>query len=575
MVLSNTAIPVEYGAFRDAVMRGEIPVNRYISMEMNRIDYLIESPEFYYDDEAIQGYINFCENEMTLTDGSDLTLLPSFKLWAECLLAWFYYVEEKRWNMELRRYEYVRVKKRLTNIQYLIVARSAAKSLYAATIQAYGLNVDTSTTKQIVTAPTMKQAMDTINPISTAISRSRGPLFKFLTEGSVLSTNKQSRVKLASTKKGIENFMTNSIVEVRPMSVDKLQGLGTKYNTVDEWLSGRVKENVIGALEQGAAKVDDYVILAISSEGTARDGVGDTIKMKLLDILKGDIIAPYISIWYYRLDDISEIGDPDMWLKANPNMGMTCSYETVARDVETAEKVPSERPDIIAKRFGIPVEGLSYYFLYEETLLHPKQNFDNMVCSKGADLSQGDDFCAFTYLFPLNNGTFGVKNLSFVSEYRVNKLPLATYNKYQEFVREGTLIIMPGTRLKMSEVYDETDKFEQQHGYIVNAFGYDPYNADEYVNRWKLENSEWGLEVVRQGARTESVPLGELKGLAATRALLFDEELMKWSMGNAITLSDQSGNRKLSKKRSDEKIDNVASLLDAWVAYTRNEEAFM
>lgn len=573
MVLSNTAVPVEYGAFRESVLRGETPVNVEVSLQMNLIDALIESPDFYYDDEAIQGFIDYCEEEMTLTDGSDLELLPSFRLWAEDALAWFYYVDEKRYNQQTRRYEYVTVKRRLRNKQYLIVGRGAAKSMYAACLQSYFQNVDTSTTHQIVTAPTAKLADETMAPIRTAISRARGPLFQFLTEGSILS-NTWSKVKLASTKKGIENFMTNSLIEVRPMMIDRLQGLRSKYASVDEWLSGKVKEDVIGALEQGASKIVDYFILATSSEGTARDGVGDTIKMELLDILKGVYFNPHVSIWYYRLDDIKEINKPEMWVKANPNMGMTTSYEAVQRDVERAESVPTSRNDIIAKRFGIPVEGSTYFFLYEETLKHKKQNFDGMICAKGADLSQGDDFCAFTFLFPLGHERMGVKNLSFVSKSKYDRLPQAIAAKYDEFVEEGTLIIMDGTNLNMDEVYDVVDEFILAHGYEVITFGYDPYNSDEYVGRWKVENGEYGVEKVRQGSRTESVPLGEIKNMARDRLLIFDEEITKWTMGNAVAIQDNNGNYKLNKKRSEEKIDNVASLMDAWVAYKRNQEAF-
>lgn len=573
MVLSNTAVPVEYGAFRESVLRGETPVNVEVSLQMNLIDALIESPDFYYDDEAIQGFIDYCEEEMTLTDGSDLELLPSFRLWAEDALAWFYYVDEKRYNQQTRRYEYVTVKRRLRNKQYLIVGRGAAKSMYAACLQSYFQNVDTSTTHQIVTAPTAKLADETMAPIRTAISRARGPLFQFLTEGSILS-NTWSKVKLASTKKGIENFMTNSLIEVRPMMIDRLQGLRSKYASVDEWLSGKVREDVIGALEQGASKIVDYFILATSSEGTARDGVGDTIKMELLDILKGVYFNPHVSIWYYRLDDIKEINQPEMWVKANPNMGMTTSYEAVQRDVERAESVPTSRNDIIAKRFGIPVEGSTYFFLYEETLKHKKQNFDGMICAKGADLSQGDDFCAFTFLFPLGHERMGVKNLSFVSKSKYDRLPQAIAAKYDEFVEEGTLIIMDGTNLNMDEVYDVVDEFILAHGYEVITFGYDPYNSDEYVGRWKVENGEYGVEKVRQGSRTESVPLGEIKNMARDRLLIFDEEITKWTMGNAVAIQDNNGNYKLNKKRSEEKIDNVASLMDAWVAYKRNQEAF-
>lgn len=573
MVLSNTAIPTEYGKFRDQVLRGEIPVNAEISMQMNRIDFLISSPDYYYDDEAIAGFVNFCETEMTLADGGDLILLPTFKLWAEDLLAWYYFVEEKVWNPQLKRYEYVTKKKRLTNKQYLIVARGGAKSIYAALIQAYFLTVDTTTTHQVVTAPTMVQAEETMNPIRTAISRSRGPLFQFMTQGSILS-NTHSKVKLASTKKGIQNFMTNSMVEVRTMSIDKLQGLGTKVNTVDEWLSGNVKEDVIGALEQGASKVDDYIVLATSSEGTARDGVGDTIKMELMDILRGDYFAPNTSIWYYRLDRIEEMGQPEMWIKAQPNLGATVSYETYQKEVVRAEKNPAARSDIIAKRFGIPVEGYTYFFLYEETLPHSKQNFYGMPCTMGADLSQGDDFTAFTFLFPLGNGAYGVKTRSYVSELKVMKLPTAMQIKYQEFVAEGTLVIMEGAILDMMKVYDDLDAHIMANQYSIVGFGYDPYNAKDFVEKWVQNYGSYGVEVVRQGVRTESVPLGELKNLANQRLLLFDEALMKFAMGNTVVIEDNNGNRKLSKRRADEKIDNVAALMDAWVVYKMNQEAF-
>lgn len=573
MVLSNTAIPIEYGKFRDKVLRGEIPVNAEISMQMNRIDYLIESPDYYYDDEAIEGYINFCENELTLADGGDLNLLPSFKLWAEDLLAWYYFVDEKVWNPDTRRYEIITRKKRLTNKQYLIVSRGGAKSMYASTIQAYFLVADTSTTHQVVTAPTMKQSEETMNPIRTAISRSRGPLFQFLTQGNIQS-NTWTKVKLASTKQGIENFLTNSKIEVRVMSVDKLQGLGTKINSVDEWLSGRIKEDVIGALEQGASKIDDYVVLATSSEGTTRNGVGDTIKLELQDILRGDYFDPHTSIWHYKLDDIREVGQPEMWLKANPNLGATVSYETYEKDVNRMEAVPSERNDILAKRFGIPVEGATYFFTYEDTLLHRRQNFDNMICSMGADMSQGDDFCAFTFLFPIGNGTYGIKTRSYVSELKVKKLDTAMRQKYQEFIDEGTLHVMDGAVLDMLEVYRDLDNYILDHQYTVVSFGYDPYNAKEFVEAWSREHGEYGVTIVRQGAKTESVPLGELGNLASERLLMFDEELMKFAMGNSIAVEDTNGNRKLSKKRDSEKIDNVAALLDAWIAYKRFQEAF-
>lgn len=573
MTLSNTAVPTEYGKFREQVLNGEIPVNEEISMQMNRIDFLIESPDYYYDDEAIQGFINFCETECTLADGSDLVLLPSFKLWAEDLLAWFYFIDEKIWNPNKKRYEIVTKKKRLVNKQYLIVARGGAKSMYASLIQQYFLVVDTTTTHQVVTAPTMKQAEETMNPARTAISRARGPLYQFLTQGSIQS-NTWSKVKLASTKKGIENFLTNSKIEVRVMSIDKLQGLGTKINSVDEWLSGKVKEDVIGALEQGASKVDDYVVLATSSEGTARNGVGDTIKLELKDILRGDYFDPHTSIWHYKLDDIKEVGMPEMWLKANPNLGATVSYETYEKDVHRMEAVPSERNDILAKRFGIPVEGASYFFSYEDTLLHRPQNFDGMICAMGADLSQGDDFTAFTFLFPLGNGYFGVKTRSYVSDLKVRKLDKAMRDKYQEFINEGSLIVMEGAVLNMIDVYRDLDNFIMVHDYTVISFGYDPYNAKDLVDMWIKERGDYGITKVIQGARTESVPLGELGHLASERLLLFDEELMKFAMGNAIAVEDINGNRKLSKKRDSEKIDNVAALLDAWVAYKRFQEAF-
>lgn len=575
MALSNTAVPKEYGAFRRAVLAGDIPVNEEISLEMNRIDYLIESPDYYYDDEAIDGYIAFCENELTLADGSDLTLLPTFRLWAESALAWFYFVEEKTYNPRKRRYELVTKKKRLVNKQYLIVARGAAKSMYAATIQGYFLVVDPSTTHQVVTAPTMKQAEETVGPIRTAVARARGPLFQFLTQGNILS-NTWTKTKLASTKKGIENFMTNSIVEIRTMSIDRLQGLGSKINTVDEWLSGRTKEDVIGALEQGASKGgdDDYLILATSSEGTTRNGVGDNIKLMLTDILRGNFFDPHTSIWYYKLDNVNEVAYPELWLKANPNLGATVTYETYQKQVALMEASPSERNDILAKRFGIPVEGLSYFFTYEDTLPHPRKSYDNMVCALGGDLSQGDDFCAFTFLFPLGNGSFGVKTRSYVSELKVKKLPQAMRQKYQEFINEGTLIVMDGAILNMLQVYEDLDSFIIEHQYTVTAFGYDPYNAKELVDAWTRGYGEYGLTVVRQGSRTESVPLGEIGALASERLLLFDEELMKFAMGNAIAIEDTNGNRKLSKKRDSEKIDNVAALLDAWVAYKRFQEAF-
>lgn len=578
MTLSNTAIPIEYGKFRDQVMRGEIPVNREVSMQMNIIDFLIESPDYYYDDEAINGFIEFCENEATLADGSDLILLPSFRLWAEDVLAWFYFVEEKTWDPILKRYAYVTKKKRLRNKQYLIVARGAAKSMYASLIHQYHLVADKTTTHQVVTAPTMKQAEETMKPARTAIARARGPLYQFLTQGNIQS-NTWSKVKLASTKKGLENFITNSLVEVRTMSIDKLQGLGSKINTVDEWLSGKVKEDVIGALEQGASKVNDYLIIATSSEGTTRNGVGDTIKLELQDILRGDYFDPHTSIWHYKLDDVSEVNQPEMWMKANPNLGATISYETYEKDKNLMEAVPSKRNDILAKRFGIPVEGASYFFTYEDTLPHGPQNFDYMACALGGDLSQGDDFCAFTMLFPLGvqpdgKTYFGVKTRSYVSELKVRKLDTAMRQKYQEFIAEGSLIVMEGAVLNMVDVYRDIDDHLIKHQYTVVSFGYDPYNSKEIIDLWSKERGEYGLTVVRQGARTESVPLGEIGNLASERLLLFDEELMKFAMGNAIAIEDTNGNLKLSKRRDSEKIDNVAALLDAWVAYKRFQEAF-
>ena len=540
---------------------------------MNRIDHLIESPEFYYDDEAIEGFVEFCEVELTLNDGGDLTLLPSFKLWAESALSWFYFIEENKWNPKKRKKELVTTKKRLVNKQYLIVARGAAKSMYASLMQAYELIINPSTTHQVVTAPTMKQAEETMGPLRTAISRSKGPLLQFLTEGSVLS-NTYSKTKLASTKKGVENFLTNSLLEVRVMSIDKLQGLGIKMASVDEWLSGRVKEDVIGALEQGATKVSDYLILATSSEGTERNGVGDTIKMELQSILNGDYYAPHYSIWYYKLDNVEEVSDPSMWEKANPNIGATVSYETYEKEVARMEKIPSQRSDILAKRFGIPTEGLSYFFTYEDTLVHPPKNFDGLECTMGVDLSQGDDFTAFTFLFPLGNGAFGVKTRSYVSSLKVMKLPKAMKNKYQEFIDEGSLMVMEGAYLNMEEVMDDLEEHIDKRQYTITAVGYDPYGANYFTERWARSFGDFGMEVVRQGARTESVPLGELGHLATDRKLIFDEELMKFAMGNAVAIEDNNGNRKLSKKRDSEKIDNVAALLDAWVAFVRNQEAF-
>lgn len=574
MVLSNTAVPNEYGAFREQVLAGEIPVNREISMEMNRIDALIEDPNYYYDSSAIDGFIEFCESEMTLVDGSDLILLPTFRLWAESLLSWFEFPEERYYNQQHRRYEIRTVKRRLVNKQYLIVARGGAKSMYDALIQSYFETIDTTTTHQIVTAPTMKQAEETMAPIRTAIARHRGPLFTFLTDGSIKS-NTWSKVSLASTKKGIENFLTNSLIEVRPMSIDKLQGLRSKVNTVDEWLSGKVREDVIGAIEQGASKLDDYVIVATSSEGTARDGVGDTIKMELMDILRGDIFDPHTSIWYYKLDDVSEVAKPEMWIKANPNIGATVSYEAYQRDVQIAETQPAKRNDILAKRFGIPVEGFTYFFTYEETIPHRRKSYKGMLCSLGADLSQGDDFCAFTFLFPLNNGKFGVKVRSYVSDSKVRKLPSAMRNKYDEFIKEGTLVVMDNSVLDMVEVFEDLIDFIDANEYDVTAFGYDPYNAEQFVENWKQQYGDYAVVKVRQGARTESVPMGEIKNLAETRDLVFDQELMMFAMGNAIAIQDNNGNYKLSKLRREEKIDNVAALIDAWVAYRQNQEAFM
>lgn len=574
MVLSNTAVPYEYGAFREAVLRGEIPVNEQISLEMNRTDFLISCPDYYYDDAAIDGFIAFCEDEMTLTDGSDLILTPSFRLWAESLLAWFYYEERDEWDPIKKQYVKRRVLLRLRNKQYLIVGRGAAKSVYAELIQAYGLLVDKSTTHQIVTAPTMKQAEETMAPFRTAIARAKGPLMKFLTNGDVRS-NTWTKVKLASTKKGIENFLTNSLLEIRPMIIDKLQGLRVKYSTVDEWLSGHVKEDVIGAIEQGASKLDDYIIVATSSEGTERDGVGDTIKMELESILRGDYFDPHTSIWYYRLDDLEEVSDPEMWLKANPNLGITVSYTAYQKDVDRAENVPSSRNDILAKRFGIPVEGYTYFFKYEETLLHPKFNCDNMICAMGADLSQGDDFCAFEWLFDLGGERFAIKSRSYVSEAKVAKLPRALREKYDQFVEEGTLIVMPGVNLNIRHVTQDLIDFIEAHGYEVMTLGYDPYGADEFIEEWSLVYGKYGLEVVRQGVLTESVPLGEMKNLARERQIQFDEEITKWTMGNSVVIEDNNGNRKLSKKRSEEKIDNVAAWMDAWVAYKRNREEFM
>lgn len=586
MSLSNTATPIYYGQFRDAVIRGEIPVNREISMEMNRIDDLIANPGIWYDDEAINGFIAFCENELTLTNGEDLHLLDSFKLWSEQIFGWYYFVERSVYvpspDGHGGHYEKKRIKKRLVNKQYLIVARGAAKSMYASCIQNYFLNVDTATTHQITTAPTMAQAEEVMSPIRTAITRARGPLYKFLTEGSLQNTtgSRANRCQLASTKKGIQNFLTGSILEVRPMSIDKLQGLRVKVATIDEWLSGDVREDPIGALEQGAAKEqgsaenNDYLIVAISSEGTVRNGSGDTIKMELSDILKGEYYNPHVSIWWYKLDDIEEVNNPDMWLKANPNLGKTVTYETYQLEVERAEKNPAARNDILAKRFGIPMEGYTYYFTYEETLPHRKREFWKMPCALGADLSQGDDFCAFTFLFPLSNGSFGVKTRNYITELTLMKLPAAMRTKYDQFMKEGSLVVMPGTVLDMMEVYEDLDNHISEREYDVRCFGFDPYNAREFVERWERENGPFGIEKVIQGAKTESVPLGELKKLSEERMLLFDEDLMTFAMGNCITIEDTNGNRKLLKKRYDQKIDAVAAMMDAYIAFKLNREAF-
>lgn len=580
MSLSNTATPIYYGRFREAVMRGEIPINKEIEMEMHRIDDLIANPGIYYDDEAVEGWIAYCEAELTLTDGSDLILLDSFKLWGEQVFGWYYFVERSVYQPyedgHGGRYVRKRIKKRLINKQYLIVGRGAAKSIYDSCIQSYFENVDTTTTHQITTAPTMKQAEEVMSPIKTAITRARGPLFKFLTEGSIQNTtgSKVNRVKLASTKKGIENFLTNSLIEIRPMSIDKLQGLRCKIATIDEWLSGDVREDVVGAVEQGASKVDDYLIIATSSEGTVRNGSGDTIKMELMSILKGEYINPHVSIWWYKLDSVDEVGDPDMWIKANPNIGKTVSYETYQLEVERAEKAPAARNDILAKRFGLPMEGYTYYFTYEETLCHRKRDFWQMPCSLGGDLSQGDDFCAFTFLFPLSNGAFGVKTRNYISSLTLMKLPAAMRLKYDQFMAEGSLVVLEGTVLDMIEVYEDLDNHIVECGYDVRCFGYDPYNAKEFVERWSQENGPFGIEKVPQGVKTESVPLGELKKLAEERMLLFDEELMTFAMGNCITLEDTNGNRKLYKKRYEQKIDAVAAMMDAYVAYKANRDAF-
>lgn len=580
MSLSNTATPKYYGEFRNAVMRGDIPVCKEIAMEMNRIDDLINNPGVYYDDKAVEGFVKYCENELTLTDGADLVLLDTFKIWAEQIFGWYYFVERSIYEPNKDghggRYVNRRVKQRLINKQYLIVARGAAKSMYGSCIQNYFLNVDTSTTHQITTAPTMKQSEEVMSPIRTAITRSRGPLYKFLTEGSLQNTtgSKANRMKLASTKKGVENFLTGSLLEIRPMSINKLQGLRTKVATVDEWLSGDIREDVIGALEQGASKVDDYLIIAMSSEGTVRNGSGDTIKMEIMDILKGEYINPHVSIWYYKLDSIDEVGNPEMWLKANPNLGKTVKYETYQLDVERAEKAPASRNDILAKRFGIPMEGYTYFFTYEETIPHKKRDFWKMPCAMGADLSQGDDFCSFTFLFPLSNGCFGVKTRNYISSLTLMKLPGAMRLKYDQFMDEGSLIVLDGTVLDMMQVYEDLDDHIIKLGYDIRAFGFDPYNAKEFVERWERENGPFGIEKVIQGAKTESVPLGELKKLSEERMLLFDEELMCFAMGNCITLEDTNGNRKLMKKRHEQKIDAVAAMMDAYIAYKANKEAF-
>ena len=580
MALSNTAVPKYYGMFRDAVIRGEIPVCKEIGMEMYRIDDLIANPGIYYDDQAVEGWIKFCEAELTLTDGSDLTLLDSFKLWGEQVFGWYYFVDKDVYepNPDGHGGHYVHktVKKRLINKQFLIVGRGAAKSQYESYMHEYYLNVDTSTTHQVHTSPTMRQAEEVLAPMRTAIMRARGPLFKFLTEGSLQNTtgSKANRMKLASTKKGVENFLTGSLVEIRPMSIDKLQGLNSRINTVDEWLSGDVREDVIGALEQGASKNDDYLIIAVSSEGTVRNGPGDTIKMELMDILKGEYVNPHVSIWWYKLDSVDEVSNPDMWLKANPNLGKTVSYEAYQIDEERAEKAPSARNDILAKRFGLPMEGYTYYFTYEETIPHKKREYWQLSCALGADLSQGDDFCAFTFLFPLGNGRFGVKTRNYISEIKLMKLPQAMRAKYEQFINEGSLAVLPGVVLDMMEVYEDLDKFIAENEYDVCCLGFDPYNAKEFIARWTAENGPFGIEKVIQGVKTESVPLGELKKLAEERLLLFDEELMSWAMGNSIVMEDTNGNRKLLKKRYEEKIDAVAAMMDAFVAFKINREAF-
>lgn len=580
MALSNTAVPKYYGEFREAVLRGDIPVCQEVSMEMNRIDDLIDNPGVYYDDKAVEGWIQFCENELTLTDGSDLHLLDTFKLWGEQVFGWYYFEDKSVYqpyeNGHGGHYVRKRVKKRLINKQYLIVGRGAAKSIYDSCIQAYYMVVDTSTTHQVTTAPTMRQADEVMSPISTAITRARGPVFKFMTEGSLQNTSgsRLLRQKLASTKKGIENFLTNSLLEIRPMKIDKLQGLRCKIATIDEWLSGDVKEDVMTPLEQSASKVDDWLIIATSSEGTVRNGSGDTIKMELMDILKGKYVNPHVSIWWYKLDSIDEVGDPSMWIKANPNLDKTVSYETYQTEVDRAENAPATRNDILAKRFGIPMEGYTYYFTYEETLCHRKRSFWGLPCALGADLSQGDDFCAFTFLFPLSNGSFGVKTRNYISSLTLNKLPLAMRLKYEEFMNEGSLIVMEGTVLDLDQVYDDLDQHIIEREYDVCCFGYDPYSAEAFVNRWKSENGDFGIVKVIQGARTESVPLGELKKLAEEKMLLFDESLMTFAMGNCIVMEDTNGNRKLLKKRHEAKIDAVSAMMDAFVAYKLHKEAF-
>lgn len=580
MTLSNTATPIYYAQFKDQVLRGEIPVNKEVSQEMNRIDDLIDNPNIYYDDLAVNGFIKYCETELTLTDGSDLHLLDTFKLWAEQLFGWYYFVERSVYQPGTngRPGSYVKkmVKKRLTTKQYLIVARGAAKSMYAMCIQSYFLNVDTSTTHQITTAPTMKQADEVMSPLRTSIIRARGPLFKFLTEGSIQNTtgSRADRVKLASTKKGVENILTGSLLEVRPMSINKLQGLRPKVSTIDEWLSGDIREDVVGAIEQGASKLDDYLIVAISSEGTIRNGSGDTIKMELATILRGEYQAPHVSIWHYKLDAVEEVADPATWLKANPNLGKTVTYDVYHLDVERAEKAPASRNDILAKRFGIPMEGYTYFFTYEETLPHRPREFWGMPCALGADLSQGDDFCAFTFLFPLSNGSFGVKTRSYISSLTLMRLPGAMRMKYENFISEDSLHVLDGTVLDMMQVYDDLEMFIQRSEYDVRCFGFDPYNAKEFVARWETENGPYGIEKVIQGAKTESVPLGELKIMSEQRMLIFDQDLMTFAMGNAVTLEDTNGNRKLLKKRKEEKIDNVSAMLDAYVAYKSHKETF-